>query len=98
MEETNTDGWGNLGEAERAEAMKLYASWLALSPSLRMYYNYKTRFYTVRPAVIVSFIAVSLILVGIASYFFDVSPIVAISLIVFGVIVGTLSVWTIERK
>jgi len=97
MEETNTDGWGNLGEAERAEALKLYASWLALPPSLRMYYNAKGGYF-MRRKLVSGLIALAVVFIGLAAYFFDQHPLVSIGLIVIGIGLGVLLVWEVESK
>ena len=91
------DDWGNLGEAERAEALKLYASWLALPPSLRMYYNAKGGYF-MRRKLVSGLIALAVIFTGLAAYFFDQPPLVSIVLVAVGIGLGVLLVWEVESK
>jgi len=91
------DDWGNLGEAERAEALKLYASWLALPPSLRMYYNAKGSYF-MRRKLVSGLIALAVIFTGLAAYFFDQHPLVSIVLVAVGIGLGVLLVWEVESK
>ena len=97
MDEDITGWFNQLSEAERARIYEAQIRWHNLPPALRKYYNIKGGYF-MRRRFISGLIALAVILVGIAAYFFDQHPLVSIGLVIVGILLGVIFVWETESK
>jgi hypothetical protein len=98
MDDQNiAEWWDALSETEKLAIREVQGRWQSLPPALKLYYNVKGGYF-MRRKFVSGLIALAVILIGVAAYFFDQHPLVSIVLLVIGIGLGVLLVWEVESK